>query len=110
MKKGIKKSAKSKKKTAVKKVVKKPKKFLVQKPIGEVTHFYGNIKVAVIKFKKDVKKGAEVRFGGATTDFSQVFDSMQYNHVPVLKAQKGKSIGVKVKKRVRVGDKVYLEE
>jgi putative protease len=105
-----------KKKKAVKRAVAKrrtakkatPKKVAAPKPVGRVTHFYTEIKVAVVKFSKPVKKGTEVQFKGATTDFSQKLDSMQYDHKAVATAPKGKQVGVKVKKRVREGDQVYL--
>jgi len=32
------------------------------KPIGQVTHFYGGLKVAIVKFKKPVKVGSGVYF------------------------------------------------
>jgi hypothetical protein len=38
------------------------------KPIGRVTHFYGGIKVAIVKFKKSVRAGTGLYFKGATTD------------------------------------------
>jgi hypothetical protein len=79
----------------------------VEKPIGKVTHFYAGIKVAVVKFSKDVKKGAQVRFEGATTKFLQKLESMQHEHKALSKAPKGKLIGVKVRSRVRAGDKIY---
>ncbi len=106
VKKAVKKA--SSKKTAKKVPAKKAAKAVkAEKPIGKVTHFYGGIKVAIVKFSKDMKKGALVRFEGATTNFVQALESMQYNHAAVLKAPKGKQIGIKVKKRVRDGDKVY---
>jgi hypothetical protein len=100
------------KKKAVEKLVKtkvktKIAKKAVPKPIGAITHFYGNIKVAIVKFKKDVKVGKKVRFLGATTDFEQVLKSIQYDHKQIGVAKKGKEIGVKVQKRVREGDEVY---
>ncbi len=94
----------------VKKAVKKPAKTKAEKPIGTVTHFYTGIKVAIVKFKVPVKAGSEVRFKGATTDFAQKLDSMQFDHEPVKLAKKGKMIGVKVKKRVREGDAIYKED
>ena len=42
------------KKKLVKKAVKKVAK---EKPIGKVTHYYGGIGVAIVKFNKAVKKG-----------------------------------------------------
>lgn len=100
-KKKIKKSAKK----TVKKTVKKVKE---EKPIGVITHFYTHIKVAVIKFKTSFKAGGEVHFRGATTDFKQKLASIQYDHKPVAMAKKGQGVGVKVAKRVREGDLVFL--
>ena len=77
------------------------------KPIGVVTHFYGKIKVAIIKFKQPVKVGAEIAIRGATTDFKQVIASMQYDHKPLKVAKKGKEVGIKVKKKVHEGDRVF---
>ncbi len=99
----IKKSAKPKK--AAKKAVKVSK---APKPIGIVTHFYNDISVAIVKFKKNVRVGTELYFKGATTDFKEAPKSMQYNHEPIAVAPKGKLVGIKVKKRVREGDEVYL--
>jgi len=84
-----------------------PAKKKVLKPIGAVTHFYTGIKVAIVKFKKPVRVGAELQFKGATTDFKETVKSMQYDHEAIKIAPKGKLIGVKVKKRVRPGDEVY---
>lgn len=96
----------TKEKKSVKKVLVKPsaKK---EKPIGEVTHFFGKIKVAIIKFKAPVKVGAEIWLKGATTDFKQTIQSMQFDHQPVNLAEKGKEVGIKVQKQVREGDVVY---
>ncbi len=80
------------------------------KPIGMVTHFFGGIKVAIVKFKKPVRMGAELHFKGATTDFTSSIASMQYDHKPIHMAPKGKEVGIKVAKKVRVGDKVYEAE
>ncbi len=81
-----------------------------EKPIGKVTHFFGEIKVAVVKFSVPVSVGVSVRFRGATTDFAQVLKSMQYNHQPLKKVPKGKGVGVKVRSKVRAGDKVFSEK
>ena len=40
-------------------------------------------------------------------DFEQKIKSMQVNHAPIEKASKGQEIGLKVKSKVRHGDKVY---
>lgn len=78
------------------------------KPIGVVTHFFGHISVGIVKFSKPVKVGTDVRFYGATTDFTQPIVSMQYEHQPITVAKKGQQVGIKVKKKVHEGNKVYL--
>lgn len=85
----------------------KPKKLKQEKPIGIVTHYFGNIKVAIVKFKVPVRQGSEVWFRGYTTDFLQAIKSMQFDHKVIAVAPKGKQIGIKVSKKVRPGDKVF---
>ncbi|MEK7195653.1 MAG: hypothetical protein AAB659_00170 [Patescibacteria group bacterium] len=94
------------KKPAVSKKVIKGKK---SKKIGKIVHYYGGIKVAIVKFSKDIKVGKEIRFKGVTTDFGQAISSMQFDHKEIRLAKKGKQIGVKVKSRVREGDEVFEE-
>lgn len=78
-----------------------------EKPIGEVTHFYKNINVAVIKFSEPVKVGDTVHFRGVTTDFTQKIKSMQFDHEEIEEAKKGEEVGLKVDERVRIGDEIY---
>ncbi len=80
------------------------------KPIGEVTHYYGGIGVAIIKFSKVVKVGERVQFKGATTDFREAIRSMQYDHKDIKEAKKGQEVGVKVGDKVREGDQVFAAE
>ena len=97
---------KSKSKPKAKKTPSKPKTKL-SKPIGAVTHFYSGIKVGIFKFTKPIKVGTEVLIKGATTDSKEKISSMQFNHKEIKSAPKGKQVGIKLKKRVRVGDKVF---
>lgn len=77
-------------------------------PIGEVTHFFPHVKAAVIKLKKDtLSVGDTLYVKGHTTNFEQKITSMQANHAPIEKASKGQEVGLKVKSKVRHGDKVY---
>ncbi len=78
-----------------------------KKLVGEVTHFFTNINVAVIKLKTGLKEGEKISIEGATTNFEQEAKSMQIEHKKVKNAKKGQSIGIKVQDRVREGDKVY---
>lgn len=78
-----------------------------KKPIGEVTHYFGGIAVAIVKFSKAVDVGAEIQFKGAHTDFTQTIDSMQYDHKDIKTAKKGQEVGIKVEDKVHEGDKVF---
>mgnify|MGYP000210641285 CR=1 FL=1 len=76
--------------------------------IGEVTHYYGEIKVAVIQLKKPLSVGDTIRItGGEDTDFTQEVKSMEVDHEKIKKAKAKKEVGMKVKKKVRDGYKVY---
>lgn len=78
-----------------------------EKPIGEVTHYFGKIGVAIVKFNRQVKVGEMIHFRGAHTDFTQKIESMQYNHKNINQAKKGQEVGIKVEQKVREGDEVY---
>ena len=76
--------------------------------IGEVESFYKKVGVAVIKVKKGpIKVGDTIWIKGHTTDMKFAIDQMQIDHQDVPSADKGSSVGVKVKKRCRGGDGVY---
>jgi len=75
--------------------------------IGDVSHYYSNIGVAVIELVDKLKVGDTINLAGATTDFTQTVKSMQIEHEQVEEAGAGASIGLKVQERVRKGDIVY---
>ncbi len=81
-----------------------------EKPIGEVTHYYSDLGVAIVKFNKTYKLGGKLRFHGATTDFEEITGSMQYDHKSITSVEKGKEVGIKIGEKVREGDKVYEVE
>lgn len=76
--------------------------------LGEVTHFYNNISVAVVELEHDLETGQSVHFLGSHTDFRQDIQSMQVEHEDIEQAGAGQEVAVKVKQRVRAGDAVFL--
>lgn len=79
-----------------------------EKQAGVVTHYFDKIKVAVVKLSTTIAAGDNLRFaGGEETDFTQTVKSMQSEHEKIVKAGKGKEVGIKVKEKVRDGYKVY---
>lgn len=78
-----------------------------EKPIGEITHYYDNIQVGIIKMNGSLAVGDTIKIKGNATDFEQEIESMQIEHEQVNKVKKGDMIGLKVKDKVREGDLVY---
>ena len=75
--------------------------------IGKITHYFGNIGVAVIELTGALSVGDTIRIIGGEIDFNQPVESMEYEHQAVQDAKKGQSVGMKVKEKVHEGYKVY---
>ena len=80
------------------------------KKIGVVTHYYGNIGVAIVALTGKLSKGDKVKFEGGKTEFEQTIESMQIEHKEIDSAKKGDIVGVKVNEKVNDGAEVYLME
>ncbi len=78
-----------------------------QKPIGNVSHYYDHLGVAIVKFNREVKIDEAVHFKGAHTDFVQTINAIQFDHQDIKSAKKGQDVGIKVDQKTREGDKVY---
>ena len=96
-----------KKKVVRKKAIVNRKIEKKEKPIGEAVHYFSKISVGVIKLKGSLKKDDKIQVKGHTTNFKQVVTSLQVDHSPIEEAKKGQEIGIKVKRKVRRGDKIY---
>ena len=77
------------------------------KSLGEVSNYFEHIGVAAIKLAGDLKIGDKIRVIGGEVDFEQEIKSMQIQHEVVQKAKKGDEIGIKIKKKVRKGYKIF---
>jgi len=96
-----------KKKKAVKKKLSKKTKKRKEKLIGKITHYYGKIKVAVVKLKAPLSVGDKIKIKGGEREFEQTVKSIEINHKKIKRAAKGKAIGLKLSKKAREGYKVY---
>ena len=81
-----------------------------EEKVGEVTHYFSNISVAVLDLSKPLRVGDSISIVGETTDLQQTVTSMQVDHEDVEEAQPGQEVAVKVDSRVRPGDVVYRSE
>jgi translation elongation factor EF-1alpha len=78
-----------------------------EKAVGTVSDFFAHVVVAGIDLTGTLKVGDKIHVKGHTTDIEMDVTSMQIDNESVTKANKGKSVGIKVPERVRPGDIVY---
>lgn len=80
-----------------------------EKLVGQITHYFSHLSVGIIDLTGgELKVGDTIHIKGKHTDFSQTVDSMQIEHQSASHAEKGKSVGIKVKEKVREHDQVFL--
>ncbi len=75
--------------------------------IGNITHFFSKINVAVVELALPLALGDHILIKGPSTDFEQTVDSMQIDRKAIPRAEGGQSIGLKVLQIARVKDVVY---
>lgn len=75
--------------------------------IGEITHYYDKIGVAVLELSADLAAGDEIRISGHDHEFTQKVDSMQVEHESIKEAKKGQTVGLKIDQEVKDGDEVF---
>lgn len=83
---------------------------MAQTPAGEVTHFFQNIDVAIIKADTPFEVGDTLHIEGATDDMTFEVDSIEVDHEPVERAEPGQEVGIKVPKRAHEGSDVFVLE
>jgi putative protease len=76
--------------------------------IGVVVKFFSKPSVAAIEVTSGtIKPGDTLKYKGHTTEFTDTVASIQMDNKPIEEAKVGNLVGIKVKERVREGDKVY---
>lgn len=82
---------------------------MADKPIGQITHYYGKPSVAVVKLTKGaaLKKGDKVQVMGHSVDFNQTVGSLQVDHQDVESVKGGDDFGMKVDQKVHEGDQLF---
>lgn len=75
--------------------------------IGQITHYYNRLGVAVLELSDELKVGDMVHIVGHTTDFSQRVESMEIEHRQVQSVGPAVEAALKVVERVRQGDIIY---
>jgi len=75
--------------------------------VGEISHYFTRIGVAVVDVSGPLKVGDRIAIKGMTTNYEMTVESMQVEGKNLEEANEGDDIGMKVDDRVRKGDIVY---
>ena len=79
--------------------------------VGEITHYYDKIKVAILELTTDLNVGDKIKFVRGGEDlFEQDVESMQVEHEKIKSAKKGDVVGLKVDQEVKDGADVFRVE
>ncbi len=81
---------------------------MADEQVGVIVKFFAKPSVAALEVTNGtIKKGDLLKYKGHTTDFTEEIASMEIDNQSVDEVKPGDLVGVKVKERVREGDKVY---
>ncbi len=78
-----------------------------KKLIGEITHFYPRISVAVVNLKSAIKIGDKIGIEGHGSSFEQEVESMQLDMKPIKEAKAKQEIAIKVNEEVKPKDQIF---
>ncbi len=83
---------------------------MADQKVGSVSHYYNHLGVAIIEVESPFSIGDTIKFvrrGDNEELFQQKVESIQEEHANLEKAEKGKSVGVKVDQLVHKGVDVF---
>ena len=80
-----------------------------EEKVGIVDGYYAKIGVAAIRLTDGaLQVGDQIRIHGHTTDFTQTVESLQLEHKPIQRAERGSEVALKVRERVRQHDHILV--
>ena len=78
-----------------------------EEKVGIVDGYYAKIGVAAIRLTDGpLQVGDQIRIHGHTTDFTQTVESIQLEHKPIQRAERGSEVAMKVRERVHLHDQI----
>jgi len=81
------------------------------KPIGKIIHYYGKLRVGIVRLEDSLRLGDRIRIERGDQSFDQEVASMQKDYKDIEQAEKGDEVGVKFSEKVHEGAMVIrLEE
>jgi len=80
----------------------------MEERIGSVIRFFDKNGIAAVKLDfGDLAIGDTVHIKGPNTDFTQKVETMEFDHKPVEKAQRGQFTGIKLSQPAKPFDLVF---
>ena len=76
--------------------------------IGNVTHYYNKIGVAVLALTAELKIHDAIQILGRSTDLIQKVNSLEIDHQKIQSAGPIEEVALKVEEPVHEGDRVFL--
>jgi putative protease len=84
---------------------------MVEKLVGKITHYFGNIGVGIVKLEKgEIKIGSKIKIKTHEGEFEQEVVSMQADHKDIVSAKAGEEFGTKLEQKAHEGNEVFLME
>ncbi len=83
---------------------------MAEKEIGKVVHYFDKAGVAVVKLSGSVSTGDALKIKKGENEFTDIVESMQIEHEPVMSAQSGQEVAIKVSQKTKEGAVVYKVE
>ena len=75
--------------------------------VGRIVHYYPRINVGIVELTDgEINLGDLIHVQGKQTNLVQPVDSLQIDHHRISHADKGRTVGIKLKDRVRNHDQV----
>jgi hypothetical protein len=76
--------------------------------VGQVTHYYDKIGVAIVELDGTLSVGDRIKFSRGGEDmFEQLVESIQIEHNKLDSANKGDVVGLKTTEAVKEGTEVF---
>jgi U32 family peptidase len=75
--------------------------------IGNITHYYDKIGVAVVDLLDNLTAGENIKIVSEDSEFEQKVSSMQIEHNQINSAKKGQTIGLKVEQPATKNSVLY---
>ncbi|HBT81486.1 hypothetical protein A2757_00985 [Candidatus Giovannonibacteria bacterium RIFCSPHIGHO2_01_FULL_48_47] len=82
----------------------------MEKEIGKVIHYYDKLGVAVVRLSGSLATGDAIKIKKGESEFTDIVESMQVEHAPVMSAQAGQEVAIKISQKTKEGASVSKVE